>query len=394
MAQSRDPADVGLAFPGRPFLLLPWSSAFGWTAAFLSIYAHENSRLAATRWIYGTVAPGSMLTAEYWDDALPGTLSYSLSPAAFGFGTRTLDLYRDLPPPEASAELYEGISRADFIIQSSERVESAMRAAPWRYPVQGRYFDKLEDGELGFNLAAEFARSPAIGNVAIDDRGADESFVNYDHPRVTIFQRNGPIVRAEYDATMAWALQRPWYPAREPDQATLLLDGPVGENPSVNDARWSATVTSATPVAVAVWVLLLFVLLAAGLPIAQLLLPMFPDRGWGLARMLCVVVAAYPVWLGSSTELFRFRATWVILALIAVGFAGRWLSARMGMSRDQLANPRCLDARRDHVLGGLPSLPGISAGKPGQLASVLGRREADGVCSDQCHCEKCLFPTV
>ena len=130
---------------------------FAWTGAFLSIYAHENPRLAASRWIFATIPPGSMLTAEYWDDALPRTLGYALSPFSFGFGTITLDLYRDLPPAEASDAIYAGISRADYIIQSSQRVESAMRAAPWRYPVQGRYFSQLADGALGFQDVAEFA---------------------------------------------------------------------------------------------------------------------------------------------------------------------------------------------------------------------------------------------
>ena len=114
---------------------------------------------------------------------------------------------------------------------------------------------------------------------------------------------------------MSWAMQRPWTPAREPERPTLLLDGPVGENPSVNDARWSAAFTSATPAAIAVWVVLLVVLLAVGLPIARLLFPMFPDQGWGLARIFALAVTAYPVWLGASLHLFRFRAVWVILAI-------------------------------------------------------------------------------
>ena len=325
-------------YPVVPALAL--TLTFAWAAAFLTIYAHDNSRQAASRWIYGTVAPGSMLTAEYWDDALPRTLSYSLSPATFGFGTITLDLYRDLPPPEASDALFADISRADYIIQSSERVEAAARAAPWRYPVQGRYFDKLEDGQLGFELVADFARTPSIGNFTADDRGADESFINYDHPRVDIYERAGPITRSAYDAAMSWAFQRPWYPARAPDQPTLLLDGPVGENPSVNDARWSAAITSATPVALAVWVLLLVALLAVGLPIAQLLLPTFPDRGWGLARVLCLVIAAYPVWLGASLELFRFRAIWVVASVIAVGLCSWWFLSRGVSPRDLMSRTR------------------------------------------------------
>ncbi|MCD6033975.1 MAG: tetratricopeptide 4, partial [Thermomicrobiales bacterium] len=60
------------------------------------------------------------------------------------------------------------------------------------------------------------------------------------------------------------------------------------------------------------------------------LFPMFPDQGWGLARTLALVVTAYPVWLGSSLELVRFRAVWVILAIAAVGLIGWRLSPRTG----------------------------------------------------------------
>ena len=322
-----------LAWTRVPWVVAPLIAltlTFAWTGAFLSIYAHENPRLAASRWIFATIPPGSTLTAEYWDDALPRTLGYALSPTSFGFGTITLDLYRDLPPAEARDAIYAGISRADYIIQSSQRVESAMRAAPWRYPVQGRYFSQLAEGSLGFQDVARFQRSPAIGNVTIDDHEADESFINYDHPRVTIYERTAPLPRNDYDAVMSWAMQRPWTPAREPERPTLLLDGPVGENPSVDDARWSAALTSATPAAIAVWVVLLLVLLVAGLPIARLLFPMFPDQGWGLARIFALAVAAYPVWLGASLELFRFRAVWVILAIIAVGAIGWRFTPRAG----------------------------------------------------------------
>src|SRR5215204_5802352 len=329
---------VRLTWPRLPSVVVPLLAlilTFAWTGAFLSIYAHENPRLAASHWIYSSIPPGSNLTAEYWDDALPRTLAYALSPFSFGFATITLDLYQDLPPPEARDAIYAGISHADYIIQSSQRVESAMRAAPWRYPVQGRYFAQLDAGTLGFQEVAKFEQSPAIGNVAFDDREADESFINYDHPRVTVYERTAPLAQTDYDAVMSWALQRPWTPAREPERPTLLLDGPVGENPSVDDARWSAAATSETLPAIAVWILMLLTLLAVGLPIAQLLLPMFPDNGWGLARILTLAVTAYPVWLGSSLELFRFRAVWVILAIVALGVISWRFRPRCGESFGQ-----------------------------------------------------------
>jgi YYY domain-containing protein len=293
-----------------------------WTAAFMTVYAGEHPRLAATRWLYAAAPPGSTLTAEYWDDALPRALGFTLSPAAFGLATHTLDLYRDLPRQDASEAIYAGIADADYVVQSSQRVAAAVAAAPWRYPVQDRFFDQLAHGALGFAPAAEFRRPPATGSLVFDDRAADESFLNYDHPNATIYGRTASPDRARFDAAMSWALGRPWFPARAPPHQTLLLDGPVGENPAVADARWSAAWSSSTPVALAIWIVLLVALLVIGLPIAASVMGVFPDRGWGLARTLALLVAAYPVWLGASLELVRFRAVWVILALVVIGVAG------------------------------------------------------------------------
>jgi YYY domain-containing protein len=304
--------------------------AAAWAAAFVSVYAHENPRLAATKWIYGTIAPGSELTAEYWDDPLPRALAYDLTPQAFGLAMARLDSYRDLPPPEASNQIYDVISSADVIVQSSRRVEAAMRAEPWRYPVQGRFFDELERGSLGFLAAARFDRLPTFGGVTVDDRAADESFLNYDHPEVAIYGRTADLSRQSYDNLMAWALQRPWFPAREPPQPTLLLDTPVGENPSQNDARWSAAITGTTAAAVIVWVLFMVALVVVGAPIARLAFPAFPDIGWGLARTVGLAVAAYPVWLGASLQLVRYRAIWVLLSLAIVAAVGWRLTGRSG----------------------------------------------------------------
>jgi YYY domain-containing protein len=328
VAAGRALRDLWGGWPAR--LLAPAAVVLAllWSAAFLSIYAHENPRVAATKWIYSEIPPGSTLTAEYWDDALPRSLSYALSPQAFGFGMATLDLYRDLSPGDASAAIYDTIAGADYVIQSSTRVEAAIDAEPWRYPVQGRFFDLLHQGRLGFARVAAFARTPSLGPLVIDDSRADESFINYDHPRVTIYERSGPFSRADYEAEMAWALQRPWDPARHPAKQTLLLDRPVGENPSVDDARWSAAFTGTTPGAAIAWLILLVLLSVAGAPWGRLALGLFPDRGLGFARILALLVAAYPVWLGASLQLFRFRAIWAALSLALVAALGWWLAAK------------------------------------------------------------------
>jgi uncharacterized membrane protein/4-amino-4-deoxy-L-arabinose transferase-like glycosyltransferase len=307
--------------------------SFLWTAAFTSIYARENPRVAATKWIYAEIPPGSNLTAEYWDDALPRSLTYALNPAAYGFGTITFDLYRDLPPPDAVNAIGDILARADYVIQSSLRVEAGVRAEPWRYPAQIRYYDALADGELGFLPVAQFASWPGIGPLEFDDRAADESFINYDHPLATIYQKDGPFDRAAFDAAMSWAENQPWQPSRWQIDPTLLLSTPVGENPSVNDGRWSAAITSSTPGAIVAWVVLLAALVAAGLPWARLAFVAFPDQGWGLARILGLVLPAYLVWILASLELVRFRAAWCLLALGGVAGLGWWLVRRSSRLR-------------------------------------------------------------
>ena len=299
-----------------------------WTTAFVGVYAGEHPRLAASRWMYAALPPGSTLTAEYWDDALPRDFGQALGALPFGFDTLTVDLYADRRPEEVADALYDVLGRADGLVISSNRVESAVRANPWRYPVQARFYDLLAGGRLGVRLAGEWQRPPHLGPFVFDDRDADESFINYDHPRVRVYIPTEPIDRADYDGLMAWAIDRPWQPTRYPVGQSLLLDRPVGELPTVADARWSAPVTGTTAGAVAAWLLLLVALQAVGLPLARLILDRFVDAGWGFARLLGLLAAGYLVWIGSSLQLFAFRAVWCAAALGVVGLLGWWTLRR------------------------------------------------------------------
>ncbi|HEX5500705.1 MAG TPA: glycosyltransferase family 39 protein, partial [Thermomicrobiales bacterium] len=174
-----------------------------WAAAFSSIYAHENPRLAASRWIYANVPAGSALTAEYWDDSLPRDLGAGLTPGDDQYATVTMDLYSDQPPRQEAAAIYRVLQSVDYVILSSNRVESGVGQAPWRYPVQQRYYEALRSGALGFTPAATFQRAPSLGPLVFDDRSADESFINYDHPRVEIYRKTSLATPDQYRQLMA-----------------------------------------------------------------------------------------------------------------------------------------------------------------------------------------------
>ncbi|MBA3414696.1 MAG: hypothetical protein H0U10_05665 [Chloroflexia bacterium] len=138
-----------------------------------------------------------------------------------------------------------------------------------------------------------------------------------------------PLDRADFDAQMAWAIERPWLPARDPVGDSLLLDGPVGELPIVDDARWSAAVTGTTVGAITAWLILLVALQVAGLPLARLVFGRFFDLGWGFARLLALLVSGYLVWIASSLQFVSFRAVWCAAALGLVSLLG-WGVLRRG----------------------------------------------------------------
>lgn len=298
-----------------------------WTAAFMSIYAVEHPRLAASRWIFDNVPPGSTLSWEYWDDRLPKPLGPGLNEEDFQYQFLNVDLYADRPPVEVADYLYETLDQLDYAISSSDRISAAIVRSPWRYPVQIRFLDLLRTGQLGFTPVAEFHVTPGLGPIRVDDRTADESFINYDHPRVSIFAKDQLIPRADYDLLMANALEQPWSPTRYDVEPALLLDQPVGDLPIVADARWSDAVTSNTGMALLAWIGLMLVLQAAAWPLTRFIFARFGDAGWGLSRSLTLIIVGYVVWVGASLRWFEFRApvAWLTIGVLAIGL---WLTRR------------------------------------------------------------------
>lgn len=291
-----------------------------WTLAFSSVYAGRNPRLEASRWIYDSVPSGSVIASPTWDETLPVPLGLGLAPWDFQFRFIPMEMYYDRPPQQVADDLYHVLEQADVIVLASNRVERGVGQQPWRYPVQNAFYRLLKGNALGFTLAAEFRRDPRLFGYRFDDQHADESLLNYDHPRVLIFRKVSLVPRSTYDLLLARATSQPFLPVRHLSSSTLMLDQPVETLPVVNDGRWSAALTQHTAAAVVAWIALLAALQIVGWPLARLVFRRFPDRGWGLSRLLALLPAAYLVWIGSSLQIISFRVGWC-LAAVAIVFA-------------------------------------------------------------------------
>ena len=102
----------------------------------------------------------------------------------------TLDLYAY--EGEGSLKLSRLIgqlNQADYIVLSSNRIIGSVPRQPERYPMASHYYEMLLNGDLGFELVADFSQTPELFGITFDDTEAEETLTVYEHPYVRIFQK-------------------------------------------------------------------------------------------------------------------------------------------------------------------------------------------------------------
>ena len=227
-------------------------------------------------------------------------------------------------------QIYRLLDDADYYVLSSDRVQRGMEQNPWRYAVPIRMYEVLDSGELGYEPIQRFTSSPELFGIAFPDHAADETFVNYDHPVVRIYEKQDLVSPERATEIFGSAALAQTDPSRSPDNEPLTFDEPVSDLPDVTDARWSEAVTGNTIGAIAVWIVLLLALQVAAWPLASTVFRAFPDGGWGLTRFIGMIVPATVLWWLASTGVLLFRAVWVAATFLLFALA-MWLWLRPGV---------------------------------------------------------------
>ena len=286
--------------------VLPLAGALLWGTAVAGIYTRPVTRVEASRWIYTYLPPGSAISNELWDDALP--LSVDGHAAGLEYRMVQMDLYWE-DVPEKREQLYSWLAEVEYIALSSNRLYGSIPRLPNRYPMTTRYYEALFAGELGFEKVGEFTSHPRVLGIPINDDNADESWTVYDHPKVTIFRK-----RADFDLERVRALfddieleravrAKPKDAVRAPNQ--LMLD----------DATWAEQQASGTwremfvpgswsnrwPVLA--WLLAVYALGFGAFPLAFGLLRGLADRGYLLSKSLGLLLFGYLAWILPSLRI-------------------------------------------------------------------------------------------
>lgn len=189
-----------------------------WCWSFQSIYRRPHPRVAASEWIYQQIPPGSALSYEYWDDALPLPIA-DFTEQSFEYRIVELPLY-DRDTPEKWQRLSNQLATVDYLMLTSNRLWRSLAALPEKYPITSKYYELLFAEKLGFTKVGQFSSYPCLlphwqpyfeeqtpplqpyllrltqtsyCALAVADDGAEEAVTVYDHPVVLIFKNTGKL---------------------------------------------------------------------------------------------------------------------------------------------------------------------------------------------------------
>ncbi len=342
-----------------------------WSLAFISIYRRPHTRVAASRWIYEHVPPGSTVANEHYDWGLPLRVD-GHDPFGGMYRGIEMQLYNE-DTMEKRTQLYNWLDQADYIFLASNRLYASIPRLPARYPLTIEYYRALFAGELGFELVADFTSAPALGPFQFPDQEnpfplmpateytyqqqpirvplppAEEAFSVYDHPRVLIFRKTAAyspeLVARRLDGVnilRAFQGQTPLQAEKAPD---LLRFDPRTWADQQAGGTWSEmfdrqSLTNRYPaLAVVVWWLAVTVLGWLAFPLLFVSLPRLPERGYGLSRVAGLLFVAYLTWLMASLHILPNTRTTIVrmtllLALVGGGVGwSRWSEIRCFLHR-------------------------------------------------------------
>ncbi len=164
-------------------IIIVLSVSIVWGIAFSNIYKKEYTRISASKWIYENVEERSVVMTEIFDEGLP----LRLPDYGGEYDFVSIGMYNE-DSIKKTYKLTKYLEMSDYVVISSERFYKTIGRLNRDFPMSSRYYDKMLNEELGYELAASFVVKPEIFGISINDYSAEETLRTFDHPRVFIFK--------------------------------------------------------------------------------------------------------------------------------------------------------------------------------------------------------------
>ena len=274
---------------------------------------------------------GSVVTNETtWDDPAPlPTAPYNLWDAQFH--SFLIETYWE-DTVDKRARLQYILDRSDYLVITSNRSYDSIRRNPRRWPMTLDYYEALFSGDLGFELVADFGSRPTLGPLEFFDDTAEEAWTVYDHPRVMIFARSSdydPIQTAEVLGQADLSQVEQVIAADSVGRPRQLPVPAPRVNPQNNTNLATQQSTDSEPpapglyrvfqpLAIVVWWFVVALIGWAVFPLLWTLFTSLPDRGYGIARIIGLLLVGWIAWMLASIPALRWSGGTILFALIVV----------------------------------------------------------------------------
>ena len=299
---------------------------------------------------------GESFTLETsWDDALPLSVN-GINALGGVYNPNNLELYEP-DTTEKRDQMINILDESNYIVISSNRAYDSMPRLPLRYPMTTKYYQALFDCEctgdelenqaysleppfkspLGFELVKVFTSNPGLGPISINDQTADESFTVYDHPKVLIFKKSKDFSIEKvrdllYSVNLDEVIfQSPMAYTKAPTAMELSQDQLITQT---NGGTWSemfnrnSWLNTNQYLAVVVWYLMLLLIGWLVFPIVYRVFSGLPDRGYGLIRMMGMLLVSWLAWIMGSLNLLPFTQWTIVFCILLIGAASVFLIYR------------------------------------------------------------------
>jgi YYY domain-containing protein len=317
----------------------------------------------------------SSVANEHWDDAVPQPIDGKDAYGGYYNGLTSssdgqIQNYAE-DDPDKLPKVLSWLDEADYLVMSSNRLYASIPRLPWRFPMTSEYYRAMLNGELGFELVADFNSFARLGPFVFNDQEmpqvlrrtantagtppgvwvpyptAEEAFSVYDHPRVLIFKKTvayshslAQQVLGKYDLTRT-IKQTPLIAVNTPhgmlfDDVTRLAQQAGG--------TWSELFPRESPLnqspflAILAWLILIELLGLIAFPIIALATlkrvssrggqsaadespaVSLIDGGYSFAKTLALLLVGLGAWWLGSTKLAAYSALqiWALIAVLAI----------------------------------------------------------------------------
>ena len=329
--------------------------------AFVNMYSANHASITASEWIYKNVPAGSTYATEHWEEGMPKYVTMDgrrFTRQTLGYRELKLNLYE----PDTATKLGRMVNtlrETDYIIFFSNRLYGTIPRLSERYPLTAKYYDLLFGEQLGFELTAAFASYPNLFGIyltddTLSDPGlptprllssslnpgfqinlgrADESFTVYDHPMVLVFEKTKQLSSAEYRDLLDVDLSANIYqPAEAPTGSqykSLTLDPDQRERVEAGGTFTETFDRNGVEnqIPLVVWLVLVWLIGIAALPLTFCVFQNLPDRGILFARALGLLILGWLVWWLVNLGLANTRLTvvGVFVAMLVAGLVAIYL---------------------------------------------------------------------